>query len=119
MTRTAFVVAMSLLAPALNAGTIATSFEFSRGDFTLGEAPEVITFTGGRARSIGVLSLYHSGSFAWMIDPGQTGTITFETPAQELSFFIRDQFPAQTARFKCLTVTATCSSRGTQLMALD
>ena len=93
MKRLTGLILAALLAEAVAAGTIATSFEF-RGEasgFTLGESPELISFSGGEAQSIGVLSLYHSGSNAWMINSGEAGTISFETPAAELHFFIRNQ----------------------------
>ncbi|ARU57222.1 GSDH family dehydrogenase [Oleiphilus messinensis] len=75
------------------ADSISTSFEFS-GDssgFVLGSTPETLSFTGGQAQSIGIFSLYHSGSNAWMIAPGETGSILFETAPETLKFFIRDQ----------------------------
>lgn len=76
--------------------TLSTSFEFSEigspiGDFVLGNSPKSVSFLGGQAKSVGVLPLYHSGVRSWHISAGNTGTITFETPAQQVSLFFRDQ----------------------------
>lgn len=73
------------------AADIASSFEFndSSGSFTLGTSPNTAVFTNGTAKSIGVLSLYRSGSRSWMIDTGDIGEVTFENPVGEVSFFIR------------------------------
>ena len=72
---------------------MSTNFEFNdtSGQFTLGTPPNTVTFRDGEAKSIGVFSLYHSGVRSWMIDAGKTGTISFETPAAELTLFFRDQ----------------------------
>ncbi len=83
---------LTLFTPVLG-NDLSTSFEFSdtSGQFILGTSPNTVTFTNGEAKTIGVLSLYHTGSRSWMIDNGKTGTITFETPAAELTLFFRDQ----------------------------
>jgi len=86
-----FLIGLIFYADPAAAIDLTTSFEFndSSDSFTLGDAPNTIVFSNGEAKSIGVLSLYHSGSRSWMIDDGNTGVITFTTPARELSFFIR------------------------------
>lgn len=73
--------------------TVETSFEFddTTGSFTIGTDPDAALFTNGESRSIGVLSLYHSGSHAWTIDSGKTGQIEFSRPVEKVSFFFRDQ----------------------------
>lgn len=71
-----------------------TSFEppdGTIGTFTLGTAPNTVTFTGGEAKIVGITDLYRTGSYAWMIDEGATGTITFETPASSVDLWFRDQ----------------------------
>jgi hypothetical protein len=72
---------------------VQTSFEFfdTSGSFTLGTPPRTVTFTGGQAKTVGIESLYRSGLNAWMIDAGDTGEITFETPAADLKLYFRDQ----------------------------
>ena len=80
------------LAESAGANDIVTSFEFFdfSGDFTLGNSPRTARFLNGRANSTGALSLYHSGMNAWMILPGQTGTIEFSAPAS-VDFFYTDE----------------------------
>lgn len=77
----------------LSCGGVSTSFEFTdtTGAFTLGDSPASVTFAGGSAQRIGITSLYRTGLFAWMVAPGETGTITFETPAREVTLYFRDQ----------------------------
>jgi hypothetical protein len=84
---------LTLLTGVVLAEDLATSFEFNdlSGEFILGESPLTVTFTGGEAKSIGNFALYHSGTHAWMISAGGTGTITFETPAREINLFLRDE----------------------------
>jgi len=84
---------MVLCAHSAAAQDIATGFEFNdvSGQFTLGGTPRTATFSGGEAKSVGVLSLYHGGVRSWMIDAGGTGTIDFGTPSANLVFFFRDQ----------------------------
>ena len=78
----------------LSAQDVFSSFEFDEfsGHFTLGTSPFDTTFDNGLAQVIGISWLYTSGSHAWMIDVGQTGEVTFGTPAEQLDFFVRDQF---------------------------
>lgn len=79
--------------PSSNGDALSTDFEFTdlSGEFVLGAAPRRVTFRNGEARTVGVESLYHSGHNAWMISPGETGDILFETPTGELVFYVRDQ----------------------------
>ena len=82
---------LSALAPAQD---VFSSFEFDdfTGNFSLGTAPFDCNFDSGLSQVIGISWLYVSGSHAWMIDVGDTGTVTFGTPAEQLDFYIRDQF---------------------------
>jgi glucose/arabinose dehydrogenase len=77
----------------LSAEDLTTSFEFEdlSGEFTLGDPPLTVTFTGGEAKSVGNFALYHSGFSSFMIGAGNTGTVTFETPAKQVSLFFRDE----------------------------
>jgi len=69
-----------------------TSFEFFDFDgFTLGDAPFTADFSGGEAKSIGVPPLYKSGLNSFMIANGQTATIAFETPAEAVEFYVKQQ----------------------------
>lgn len=74
-------------------GSFSTNFEFSNstGSFTLTQEPDTVTFTNGVAKSVGVFSLYRSGSNSWMIDAGETGTIEFSSPAESVTLFFKDQ----------------------------
>lgn len=78
------------------AADITTSFEFVDldGTFTLGSSPDSAEFQGGQARSAGVPSLYKSGLNGWMISSGETGTILFETAAQSVAFWFRNESTA-------------------------
>ena len=86
-------VLASTLGSSLLANEIITSFEFSdlSGSFTIGAPPKSATFANGIAASVGVLSLYHSGQNAWMITAGQTGTVSFETPADQVELWVIDE----------------------------
>jgi len=88
------LLAAVCLASTLSAQDVFSSFEFDEysGLFTLGTSPFDATFDNGIAQVIGISWLYTSGSHAWMIDVGQTGEVTFGTPAEQLEFFVRDQF---------------------------
>ncbi len=89
--RLAAVVAACLPVAALAEGT-QTGFEFTdfTGSFTVGELPAV-TFENGFSASVANPALYHTGFFAWMVDVGETGTITFDPPAHTVNFFAIDQ----------------------------
>ena len=65
-------------------------------NFTLGESPISVTFTGGLARTIGLSRTFnHTFPFgdtllseaAWGVYNGTSGTITFETPAAQVQFY--------------------------------
>jgi len=75
---------------------VATSFEFTDtdGEFTLDENGLAVTFQDGLAQRIGILSLYRTGLFAWMIPSQSTGTILFDPPAEKVSLFLKDQLGA-------------------------
>ena len=87
---------LALISLPVKAQDVVTSFEFNDtdGSFTLGTPPKTVTFTGGLAQTVGILSLYHTGTHSWMIPAGGTGTITFETPASEVKLYLRDQTSA-------------------------
>ena len=69
-------------------------FSFNQGSsgspetINLFTSPDVATFTGGWAGVAGVPAFYHSGTQAWMLEPGNSGDITFETAADNVSFFL-------------------------------
>jgi hypothetical protein len=75
-------------------GQFSDSFETAPnfGNFTLFSSPNSVTFTGGFTQSQGIPSLYVSGLKSFMVDPGNTGTITFQTPAASVTLWLRDQF---------------------------
>jgi len=74
---------------------LTTSFEFLdlSGAFTLGTSPLTATFTNGQAKSIMAFSLYKTGTNSWMVDSGDTGTVTFGSPPSRVQFCFRDQDP--------------------------
>jgi hypothetical protein len=83
------------LASALEAAPISFSTNFdsnfpNNSDFTLGAPPNSANFTGGVSQSVGNFSLYHSGTRAWMVASGGTGTIQFERPASLTRLWTRD-----------------------------
>ena len=88
-----FLLVFLVSARGTYADEINTSFEFNdtSGLFTLTSDTATVTFSGGEAKSIGNFSLYHTGASAWMVDPGVTGTITLNPPAQMFSVFFRTQ----------------------------
>ena len=58
--------------------------------FDVGVAPELAEFSGDAFSAFeGILELYHSGVYAWMVNPGGTGLIDFQTPAGEVQFYAR------------------------------
>lgn len=74
--------------------TLSTSFEtFANGttEVILGDSPNTVTFTGGEAAFRAAPSLYQTGSQAWLVDAGNTGTIDFETPIDQVSLFFKEQ----------------------------
>ena len=73
---------------------VSTSFEGdapNTGDFTLGTSPKTVTFTGGFTQTQGNPSLYRQGDKSFMVRSGDTATITFETPAESVTFWYIDQ----------------------------
>lgn len=88
-----FLLVFLVPARSTYADEINTSFEFNNtsGLFTLTGDTATATFSDGEAKSIGNFSLYHTGISAWMVDPGVTGTITLNPPAQTFSAFLRTQ----------------------------
>ena len=72
-----------------------TSFEFEdlsgQFDVTDGDPPVTATFSGGQAKVVGNLSLYHSGFFAFMVDSGDTATVSLATPVNQINVFLRDE----------------------------
>ena len=58
--------------------------------FDVGTDPERATFSGDAFAGIAnIPELYHSGVRAWMVQPGGTGRIDFETNAAEVEFWAR------------------------------
>ena len=58
--------------------------------FSIGVSPESATFSGdGFSGVAGIGELYFSGSHAWMVNPGGTGVIDFETNAATVEFWTR------------------------------
>jgi len=84
------------LAAPLHADTVSTSFEFDdqSGAFTLGESPDSVTFTDGLAMTVGVQELYVTGMFGWMVPDATTAEITFESPAETVSLWLKDSVEA-------------------------
>jgi glucose/arabinose dehydrogenase len=84
---------LTVITGAANAEDLSTSFEFNdlSGEFTLGDPPLTVTFSGGEAKSVGNFDLYHTGTHAFMVDVGGTGMISFETPAEQVTLFFRDE----------------------------
>ncbi len=75
-------------------GQFSDSFETAPdfGTFTRFTSPNSVTFTGGFTQTQGISSLYKSGIKSFMVNPGNTGTITFATPALSVSLWLRDRF---------------------------
>ena len=67
-------------------------FEDADGEGTLffGQPPNNITAVGFTLQSVGNPALYHSGSKALMLGPGQEGVILFERGVQNLQFYAAD-----------------------------
>lgn len=108
--------ALALLASALvapfAAADVFSSFEFTdlSGQFSLGTAPLDVTYTGGEAKTAMILSLYHSGQNAWMVDGGAAASITFGAAPEGVDFFFRDQDPS-------VQSTVTVLDPGNQVLA--
>ncbi len=70
--------------------TVFTGFEFTAtGGFSVGPSMNMALFDNGDAKTLGIVALYHSGSFAWHILYGTSATVTFDTPPSTLSFWVR------------------------------
>lgn len=68
-----------------------TDFEgISSTDFVVGSSPASAHFSGGLSDFLGIFELYHSGLYAWMIDPQEFGLIEFETDAAVVEFYARN-----------------------------
>jgi len=67
------------------------SINTSAGElFSIGTSPESATFNGdGFSGVAGIGELYRSGNHAWMINPGGTGVVEFETNAATVEFWTR------------------------------
>lgn len=85
------------------AATFSTDFEQfagtqKQGTFVLFSSPFSVSFEGGFVGTLGVPKLYHSGLSAFMANPGITATVTFETPASQVTLFFIDQSDASVLR---------------------
>ncbi len=97
------VAAMAVLAgirpgPALASAAELAVFEdfetIDATDFRIGTGRETAQFRGGFSGVAGIPELYLSGSHAWMVNPGRSGEITFETNAAEVVFHARTRSTA-------------------------
>ena len=76
---------------------VTTSFEFDDSDgFTVGTAPFSADFQGGITETRGVGALYQDGAFSWHVDTAG-GSITFNAPLDELTFYARTVTGGDTA----------------------
>jgi hypothetical protein len=72
-----------------------TTFEgIDSEDFSVGNAAGMARFTGGFSGVAGILHLYHSGAYGWMVRPNETGTIAFTPNAAEVEFYARRHNPS-------------------------
>ncbi|MCG8434582.1 MAG: PQQ-dependent sugar dehydrogenase, partial [Gammaproteobacteria bacterium] len=79
---------MLVISKSVAADTVTTSFEFNAaGTFDIGTTPITASFQNGTAESRGIPAFYTSGAFSWHVASGQTGVITFETPAEDVELF--------------------------------
>lgn len=88
-----FLILLGASVP-LQAGMLNTNFEFNDtgGSFTLtNDSGDSATFSGGEAKTIGVFSLYRSGTHAWMVAPETAATVDLSPSARELTVFLRNQ----------------------------
>ncbi len=88
---------------------VATDFEFSdaSGEFTIAEGEGSVVFENGLAQTLGIPSLYRSGSYAWMIAARETGTIRIDPPALQVRLFFRDQTATNNGRLTVLDANGT------------
>ena len=73
--------------------TTASSFNLpnSTPQFEIGVAPNRAFVNGAPTAFVGNFSLYNSGFYSWLINPGVEATITFETPLSAFSVFARGE----------------------------
>ena len=73
--------------------TTASSFNIpnSTPEFEIGTAPHRAFVEGAPTAFVGDFSLYHTGFYSWLIDPGVEATITFETPLSAFSVYARGE----------------------------
>lgn len=63
-------------------------------DFSVGTENVTAHFSGGFSARVGLSELYNSGTHAWMVNPGETGQIEFETNVAVVEFFARTRSTA-------------------------
>ncbi len=90
---------------------VSTGFEFNhltKQVFTLGDSPKSVTFGGGQATSpftSGLERLVRTGGHSWIIACKETGKISFETAATQISFYMYDMGPPVQSQVLMLTKT--------------
>ena len=86
------ILALPFGMPSLShATTVSTSFEgLPGGDFTIGTSPITATFTNGDALTVGVSVNYLTGTYSWHVHAQEPAVISFETPASNVSLWIRN-----------------------------
>ena len=78
---------------------VSTGFEFNhltKEVFTLGDSPKSVTFQGGQATkpfTSELERLVRTGGHSWIIGCKETGKISFETPAAQISFYMYNMGP--------------------------
>lgn len=68
-----------------------TSFEFTDSSFVIGQSPLTARFTGGEAKATSDAEFARTGSNAWHVPSAGTATMTFDTPAERVEIWFRDQ----------------------------
>ncbi|MBT8144514.1 MAG: hypothetical protein KJO55_07420, partial [Gammaproteobacteria bacterium] len=68
----------------------------ANGDFTVGDPPVTATFKGGEIIEPANPDLVRERSQIWSIAEGQSGEITFASPAKSFEFFFRNEFEPPT-----------------------
>ncbi len=86
------------MATGFEAGTITAD---SAGSFTIGDAPQTATFTGGEPGAAGTLA--RTGSGLWVVVAGATGIVSFATPVTDVDLWWRNELPATRAGADCGT----------------
>ena len=88
---------------------VSTGFEFNhltKEVFTLGDSPKSVTFQGGQATkpfTSELERLVRTGGHSWIIGCKETGKISFETPAAQISFYMYNMGPTMDSRVLMLT----------------